>query len=49
MNVTRRRLFGVTLAAVLAGAGGSQRPAAIAAEELKLADTVPTEKFDFKS
>src|SRR5215467_13109568 len=49
MNVTRRRLFGVSLAAVLAVAGGSQRPAAMAAEELKVPDTLPTEKFDFET
>ena len=49
MNVTRRRMFKTTLAALVAGARWPRFPAAAAAEELKVPDNVPTDKFDFES
>jgi len=49
MDVMRRRLFRITLAAVLAGAGWSRRTETMAAEELKVPDSTPAEKFDFES
>ena len=49
MNVTRRGMFKVALAALTAGARGPRLPAAAAAEELKVPDNVPTDKFDFEA
>jgi len=48
MNVTRRGLFTTTLAALVV-ARGPRVPAASAAEELKVADNVPVDKFDFEA
>ena len=48
MNVTRRGMFKIALAALVAGARWSRFPAAAAAEELKMPDNVPTDKFDFQ-
>ena len=49
MNVTRRGIFKFTLAALAVGAGWPRLPAAVAAEELKVPDNVPTDKFDFET
>src|SRR5438128_8382717 len=49
MNVTRRRMFKTTLAALAAGARWPPFPAAAAAEELKVPDNVPADKFDFEA
>jgi len=49
MNVTRRGLFELTLAAAVVGAGWSLRPPAMAAGELKVPDSTPAETFDFES
>jgi hypothetical protein len=48
MNVTRRRLFKTTLAALVV-AGWSRLPAATAAEEPKVPENLPTEQFDFET
>lgn len=48
MNLTRRGVFKTTLAA-LAVARWPRFPAASAAEELKVPDNVPTDKFDFEA
>jgi hypothetical protein len=48
MNVTRRGIFKTTLAALVV-AGWSRCPAAVAAEELKVPDNVPTDKFDLET
>jgi hypothetical protein len=48
MNVTRRGLFTTTLAALVV-ARRPRVPAASAAEELKVADNVPADKFDFEA
>ncbi|PYO29861.1 MAG: hypothetical protein DMD86_14435 [Candidatus Rokuibacteriota bacterium] len=48
MKVTRRGIFKTTLAALVAGARWPRFPAAAAAEELKVPDNVPTDKFDFE-
>ena len=47
MNVTRRGLFATTLAALVV-ARGPRFPAA-SAEELKVPDNVPADKFDFET
>lgn len=47
MNVTRRGMFQTTAAALVAGAWWPRFHAAAAAEELKVSDNVPTDKFDF--
>jgi len=49
MTVTRRGMFKTALAAVVAGVGWPRLPAAAVAEELRVPDNVPTEKFDFGS
>ncbi len=49
MKVTRRGIFKTTLAALVAGARWPRFPAAAAAEELKVPDNVPTDKFDFET
>src|SRR6266481_5234067 len=50
MNVTRRAMFKTTVAAVVAGAWSWPRlRASDAAEELKVPDNVPTDKFDFEA
>ena len=49
MNVTRRGMFKTTLAALAVGARWPRFPAAGAAEELKVPDTVPTDTFDFEA
>jgi hypothetical protein len=49
MNVTRRGIFKFTLAALAMGAGWPRLPEAVAAEELKVPDNVPTDKFDFET
>jgi hypothetical protein len=41
-------MFKIALAALVAGARWSRFPAAAAAEELKMPDNVPTDKFDFQ-
>src|SRR5712691_6029806 len=48
MNVTRRGVFKTTLAALVV-ARWPRFPAAAAAEELKVPDNVPTDKFDFET
>ena len=48
MNVTRRGILRTTLA-VLVAARWPRLPAAVAAEELKVPDTVPVDKFDFEA
>src|SRR5712691_9557157 len=48
MNVTRRGVFKTTLAALVV-ARWPRFPAASAAEELKVPDNVPTDKFDFEA
>jgi len=50
MNVTRRAMFKTTVAALVAGAWSWSRcRAADAAEELKVPDNVPADKFDFEA
>lgn len=49
MNVTRRGMFKTTAAALVAGAWWSRFDAAVAAEELKVPDNVPTDRFDFET
>ncbi len=50
MNVTRRAMFKTTVAALVAGAWSWPRfRAADAAEELKVPDNVPADKFDFEA
>ncbi len=49
MTVTRRAVFKFTLAALGVGARWPRPPDAVAAEELKVPDNVPTEKFDFET
>ncbi|SRR6266581_4086126 len=50
MNVTRRAMFKTAVAALVAGAWGWPRfRATEAAEELKVPDNVPTDKFDFEA
>ncbi len=49
MNVTRRGIFKFTLAALMVGARQRRLPEAVAAEELKVPDNVPTDKFDFET
>jgi hypothetical protein len=48
MNLTRRRLFTTTLTALVV-ARWPPLPAAAAAEELKVPDNVPVDKFDFEA
>ena len=48
MNVTRRGVFKTTLAALVV-ARWPRFPAASAAEELKVPDNVPTDRFDFEA
>ena len=48
MNGTRRGLFKTVLAALVAGRW-SPFPAAVAAEELKVPDNVPADRFDFEA
>ena len=48
MNVTRRGMLKTTLAALVV-ARWSPCPAAVAAEELKVPDSAPTDKFDFET
>src|SRR2546426_5014691 len=48
MNGTRRGMFKSTLAALVL-ARWSRFPAAAAAEELKVPDNVPVDKFDFET
>jgi hypothetical protein len=48
MNLTRRGVFKTTLAALVV-ARWPRFPAASAAEELKVPDNVPTDKFDFEA
>jgi len=47
MIVTRRRMLTFTLATLVVGTRWRQRSEAAAAEELKVPDNVPTDKFDF--
>jgi hypothetical protein len=49
MNVTRRWMFRTSVAALVAGASWPRLRAAIAAEELKVPDNIPTETFDFEA
>jgi hypothetical protein len=49
MNVTRRRMFKIMLTALVAGARWPRLPTAGAAEELKVPDNVPVDKFDFET
>jgi hypothetical protein len=49
MNVARRGMLKATLAALAAGAPWSRSHAASAAEELKVPDDTPAEKFDFEA
>ena len=49
MNVTRRWMFRTSVAALVAGVSRPRLRAAIAAEELKVPDNVPTDKFDFEA
>src|SRR5713226_9545561 len=49
MNVTRRGIFKCTLAALVVGTGWPRLPEGVAAEELKVPDNVPTDKFDFET
>jgi len=48
MNVTRRELFTTTLAALVV-ARWARVPVTVAAEELKVPDNVPLDKFDFEA
>ena len=48
MNGTRRGMFKAMLAALVAGRW-SRFPAAVAAEELKVPDNVPADRFDFEA
>ena len=49
MNVTRREVVKATLAAVAAGALLPRVSATAAAEELKVPDNVPVDRFDFEA
>src|SRR5216110_2390561 len=49
MNVTRRWMLRTSVAVLVAGASWPRLRAAIAAEELKVPDNVPTDKFDFEA
>src|SRR5437879_9440147 len=49
MNVTRREVVKATLAAVAAGALLPRVSATAAAEELKVPDNVPVDRFDFET
>jgi hypothetical protein len=49
MNVTRREMFKTTGAVLVAGAWWPRFRAAAAAEELRVPDNVPTDKFDFEA
>src|SRR5438105_989109 len=49
MNVTRRAMFKTMVAALVARSSWSRSSAADAAEELKVPDNTPTDKFDFEA
>jgi hypothetical protein len=49
MMVTRRGIFKCTLAALVVGSRWPRLSEAAAAEELKVPDSVPTDKFDFET
>ncbi len=49
MNITRRTMLNTMMAALVAGAWWPRSRGAEAAQELKVPDVVPTDKFDFES
>jgi 3-keto-disaccharide hydrolase len=49
MNVTRRAMFKTTVGALVAGPWWPRFHGVAAAEELKVPDNAPTEKFDFET